>query len=46
MYWYQTNHKCTTQWCSNNVNKFNFCNKINLEVKKFSIVSEIDYYYN
>lgn len=46
MYWCQTNLKCTTPWCSNNVNKFNFCNEINLEVTKFSILSEIDYYYN
>ncbi len=47
MYWYQTNHKCTTPWCSNDITKFIFYNgKSNSNVNELEFIEKINYYYN
>jgi hypothetical protein len=45
MYWCQTNHKCTTYWCSNNINKFDFYNENN-NLNEFTIVNQINLFYD
>lgn len=45
MFLHQTNDKCSTPWCSNNINQFDFCCKKKY-LNKVSILNEINYYYN
>jgi len=47
-YWYLTNHKCSTPWCSNYITEFNFYlhnEKINLNQNNNSSIEQINYYY-
>lgn len=47
IYWCQTNHKCTTPWCSNHISKFNFYNEnINFNPNETKLIEQINYCYN